>query len=117
MPAQSPVLFFEYKLAYSVGPVTLHSFHFFSSKQPNAPTVFFGVLHPRNVHNLMGWVQEYEKKSTEKVRFPYSSTIYMYSKNENFFDTSPPFTSLLSSNKQNNTSPLIRLMHLVQQAK
>ena len=42
MPAQSPVLFFEYKLAYSVGAVpavTLHSFHFFSSKQPNAPSM------------------------------------------------------------------------------
>ena len=24
-------------------------------------TVLFRVLHPRNVHNLMGWVQEYEK--------------------------------------------------------
>ena len=64
-------------------------------------TVFFGVLHPRNVHNLMGWVQEYEKKSNEKVRFPYSRTLSMYSKNENFFDT----------------SPLISLIHLVQQAK
>ena len=53
------------------------------------PTVFFGVLHPQNVHNLMGWVQEYEKKSNEKVRFPYSRTLSMYSKNENFFDTSP----------------------------
>ena len=39
MPAQSPVLFFEYKLAYSVGAVTLYSFHFFSSKQPNAPSM------------------------------------------------------------------------------
>ena len=64
-------------------------------------TVFFGVLHPWNVHNLMGWVQEYEKKSNKKVRFPYSRTLSMYSKNENFFDT----------------SPLISLIHLVQQAK
>ena len=45
MPAQSPVLFFEYKLAYSVGAVTLPcqqshcTFHFFSSKQPNAPSM------------------------------------------------------------------------------
>ena len=64
-------------------------------------TVFFGVLHPRNVHNLMGWVQEYKKKSNEKLRFPYSCTLSMYSKNENFFDT----------------SPLIYLIHLVQPAK
>ena len=63
------------------------------------PTIFFGVLHPRNVHNLMGWVQEYEK-SNEKVRFPFSCTLCMYSKNENFFDT----------------SPLIHLIHLIQQA-
>ena len=28
----------------------------------NQSTVFFGVLHPWNVHNLMGWVQEYEEK-------------------------------------------------------
>ena len=28
-------------------------------------TIFFGVLHPRNVHNLMGWVQEYETKTNE----------------------------------------------------
>ena len=34
------------------------------------PTVFFGVLHPRNVHNLMGWVQEYEKKIQRKSRIP-----------------------------------------------
>ena len=55
---------------------------------------------PRNVHNLMGWVQKYEKISNEKVRFPFSCTLSMYSKNENFFDT----------------SPLICLIHLVQQA-
>ena len=24
-------------------------------------TIFFGFLHPQNVQNLMGWVQEYEK--------------------------------------------------------
>ena len=30
------------------------------------PTIFFGVLHPRNVHNLMGWVQEYGKNPTKK---------------------------------------------------
>ena len=64
-------------------------------------TIFFGVLHPRNVHNLVGWVQEYEKKSNKKLRFPYSCTLSMYSKNENFFDT----------------SPLIYLIHLGQQAK
>ena len=63
-------------------------------------TVFFGVLHPWKVHNLMGWVQKYEKKSNEKVRFPFSCTLSMYSKNENFF----------------GTSPLICLIHLVQQA-
>ena len=63
-------------------------------------TIFFGVLHPWNVHNLMGWVQEYKTKSNEKVRFPFSCTLSTYSKNENFFDT----------------SPLIRLIHLVQQA-
>ena len=39
MPAQSPVLFFEYKLAYSVGVVTLPCTVLFSSKQPNAPSM------------------------------------------------------------------------------
>ena len=38
-------------------------------------TVFFGVLHPRNVHNLMGWVQEYEKKIQRKTKIP----LFMYS--------------------------------------
>ena len=47
----------------------------------------------------MWWVEEYEKMK-QKVRFPFLHTISMYSKNENFFDT----------------SPLIHLIHLVQQA-
>ena len=88
-------------------------------------TVFFGVLHPRNVHNLMGWVQEYEKKSNEKVRFPYSCTLSMYSKNENFFDTSPLISliHLVQQAKEHHKSnryypsPLICLIHLVQYAK
>ena len=62
-------------------------------------TVFFRVLHQWNVHNLMGWVQEYEKIQ-QKSKIPFSCTLSIYSKNENFFDT----------------SPLIRLIHLVQQA-
>ena len=37
-------------------------------------TVFFGVLHPQNVHNLMGWVQEYEKIH-RKSKIPF----FMYS--------------------------------------
>ena len=38
-------------------------------------TVFFGVLHPQNVHNLMGWVQEYEEKIQRKRKIPF----FMYS--------------------------------------
>ena len=71
---------------------------------PKLPTIFFGVLHPRNVHNLMGWVQEYEKKSNEELRFPYSCTLSMYSKNENFLTPPPSFLSFISSNKQSSTT-------------
>ena len=37
-----------------------------NQRKKNGSTVFFGVLHPRNVHNLMWWVQEYEKNPTKK---------------------------------------------------
>ena len=41
----------------------------------STPTIFFGVLHPWNVHNLMGWVQEYKEKIQRKSKIPF----FMYS--------------------------------------
>ena len=62
-------------------------------------TIFFRFLHPQNVHNLMGWVQEYEKMK-RKVRFPFSCTISMYTKMRTFLTPPPSFISFISSNKQ-----------------